>query len=448
MISVILLCLFFSSSFAAGENVIKIIKPYPEVEDYTQPCTKWYSEGAKDPVWKRPDNKVIGIINKENVDQYKDSLSQATYILVKEWGATLNIIPTEHNVWKTSKGYQQAQEKTQTAGGGKLTADGSLENYFGGKPFPNPKNGIEYAWNREYMYMGDRKAELFVTQVLERKGGSRVIGGGALVEMVSPRVDLDPKPEYSPNPEGIMKKEMDTSTYPPEVNGLNVLIVRYQANKDDDMWMYVPTMRRVRRFSTAQRCDSYGGSHHTYDDFWIFNGKVQSFDWKLLGEKEMYTAMQAHVNIPRRNPGGWGWTDPRVGNNLYNQDPALPGTLSPPDFKGTFKESVGKTENYLVAKRPTALIEQVAKDSRYLYSKRIVYVDKETDQYCHSECYDRKGELWKTFNYQHEIWPELVPGKGSILYLANAFAIDLIGEEGDYGGQDHSAIQNDTPPLV
>ena len=45
--------------------------------------------------------------------------------------------------------------------------------------------------------------------------------------------------------------------------------------KDDDMWMYLPTMRRTRRMSTAQKMDTLGGGMDiTWDDFQNFAGKI------------------------------------------------------------------------------------------------------------------------------------------------------------------------------
>ena len=60
---------------------------------------------------------------------------------------------------------------------------------------------------------------------------------------------------------------------PFDARGIALLTYRYKATdrprdqaKNDDTWVYVPTLRRVRRISTAQRTDAVSGTDFTFDD--------------------------------------------------------------------------------------------------------------------------------------------------------------------------------------
>jgi len=59
--------------------------------------------------------------------------------------------------------------------------------------------------------------------------------------------------------------------------------------KKSDSWMYLPTMRRVRRTPTMRDGFQTEGEY-TMDDLQEFMGDVTLWDWKLLGKKEMYVS--------------------------------------------------------------------------------------------------------------------------------------------------------------
>ena len=65
--------------------------------------------------------------------------------------------------------------------------------------------------------------------------------------------------------------------------------------KNDDTWVYVPTLRRVRRISTAQRTDSISGTDFTFDDLRSFNGIVPQYEWECLGEMDMIAPTNTKV---------------------------------------------------------------------------------------------------------------------------------------------------------
>ena len=55
---------------------------------------------------------------------------------------------------------------------------------------------------------------------------------------------------------------------------------------DDQVNTYLPTERRVRRFSAKERADSFMGSNVTLDDFEGFSGEYQ-ITWSFIGSRKI-----------------------------------------------------------------------------------------------------------------------------------------------------------------
>ncbi len=72
---------------------------------------------------------------------------------------------------------------------------------------------------------------------------------------------------------------------PPEVQGTGILIFDYES-KPDDLWIYLPALRKTRRILSSQGTQSFMGSEFTYaditvpalDDFTYTLGKEQPCD--------------------------------------------------------------------------------------------------------------------------------------------------------------------------
>ena len=87
-------------------------------------------------------------------------------------------------------------------------------------------------------------------------------------------------------------------TAPFDARGIQLLSYRYKSSdkprddaRNDDTWVYVPTLRRVRRISTAQRTDAISGTDFTFDDLRSFNGIVPQYEWQCLAERKIIAPM-------------------------------------------------------------------------------------------------------------------------------------------------------------
>ena len=66
-------------------------------------------------------------------------------------------------------------------------------------------------------------------------------------------------------------------------------------------------------------------------------------------------------------------------------------------------------------KRNVWVVEGVSKLPQYAYSKRVIFIDKETLGVIYSDIYDRSGELWKVWVNDYS-FRKSVPGSAAIVY--------------------------------
>jgi len=307
----------------------------------------------------RMGREVIGRIDKSNADEYKEFLTKGQYYRIKNWDVVFEIVPTVTD-FKPSPGYIEATKKYK--GTVKLDDEANLLNYKAGCPFPDPKNGTEVAWNFYWRYYGDdRFYTSFTGYILDKNMQQRINRSYTRQLRFTGRVDLDPKPVI-PNDEGIEYKDVLMQRFPFEVKGLGMLTIRYSdPNKDDDLWTYVPAMRRIRRMSTAQRSDTWGGTDTTWDDVYIWSGRTQTQIYKLIGKGEVY-----HV---RHEPK-------EIFPELSKKFPCV---------AGGYYEKV-----------PAYIVECIPKDPNYIYSKRVWWIDPMYWDIAVCDIYDRKNRLWKS----------------------------------------------------
>lgn len=178
------------------------------------------------------------------------------------------------------------------------------------------------------------------------------------------RLHHEPKPAFTENDDETFRKSgLYPLIEPFDLKGVGGVSYRYLDDlRQDDTWLYLPFVRRVRRMSSAQRSDALFGQDIDVDSYGGYAGQIPWFDWKLLGDKPMLASLH--------------------------------GVRLPPE---PCKKDGGMTfcENWEM--RPSVyVIEGTPKVDNYAYSKRVIYVDRETYFIIYSDLYDTGGELWKT----------------------------------------------------
>ena len=312
------------------------------------------------------------VITKENVSKAEGLIGPGVRWCV-EHGMRLHIVAPRKVEWP--RRYREATEKY--SGQVRLAPDrNKLENYVAGMPFPHidpndPDAATKIMWNYQYkplitddVLMRDFEVPSGPLTYTSPMVPDREFVIGDLRRLYyNGRLFVDPKPEL-PNPDGVRYKEILSPVVAPyDMKGVGALYIRYvDASRQDDSWLYVPAVRRVRRMSTAQRSDALFGQDTDVDSYWGFSGHIAWFDWKLLGVREMLGVLHREHFRPQRCPGG-------------------------ADF--VFCDNWEKRKVYV--------IEGTSRLPQYAYGKRVLYIDSEAWVVLASDIYDKRGELWKVW---------------------------------------------------
>jgi hypothetical protein len=160
------------------------------------------------------------------------------------------------------------------------------------------------------------------------------------------------------------------------------------AGKPDAFWTYVPGTRRMRQVNPLNRSDGFMGSDLSVDDGAFFDGKPETFAFKLLERTEQLALMDPYslrgeAEMLPVDGGGWRtvWKDvPRIGAD----DPAWRGLPWAP-------------VSAVLVRRPAWIVEARPKDRNYLYSRIVLRIDTETYRGSWVSKYDRAGTLLASY---------------------------------------------------
>jgi hypothetical protein len=313
------------------------------------------------------------VITAENVDKAKHLISPGLEWVVRH-GMKMKVIEPRRVEWP--RAYREATEKYSPQV--KLGADGiTLESYTAGQPFPNidPNDAdvaIKIMWNYEYNFLHIDDVDL---REFDADTGPLGKGdSGMTVERhfildhfrrlyYNARLFVDPKPAR-PNPEGIRRREsLHPILEPFDLKGVGGTSIRYiSPERQDDSWLYLPSLRRVRRLSTAQRSDALFGQDTDPDSYFGYAGHIAWMDWKFLGERDLLGCLHAESFPVKWGTGGADFA-----------------------FEDVWE------------KRKVWVIEGVSKLPQYAYGKRLLFIDKEAWVVPYSDIFDRAGELWKVW---------------------------------------------------
>jgi len=319
----------------------------------------------------RADVQPGDVISKDNVDKVRDLVSPGVQWCI-EHGMKLKIVPYKKIEW--DKAYKEATEKY--SGQVKLSPDGrSLVGYVAGLPFPkidpnDPQIALKIMWNYDHKpYVSDDlDLRNFDADTGPVSDGPMQVERHFLLDHLRSmsydgRLYVDPKPKLPDGDEVRGKSSLHPVLEPFDLKGVGEPSIRYlDPDRQDDTWLYLPSLRRVRRLSSAQRSDALFGQDTDVDSYYGYAGQVPWFEWKYLGEKEILASFHSEA-FPVKYCEGAG------------------------DF--VFCDNWEKRTAYVV--------EGVPKQPQYAYGKRLIFVDKDTYFIAYSDIFDRAGQLWKVW---------------------------------------------------
>ena len=312
--------------------------------------------------------KPLFTITAENLAQHQDKLSEGQLAMFKRYPATYRMpVYTSHrtravpqSVYAAAK--TSAQNTTLVEGGNGLNNFAQSRYYA----FPIPQNGLEVVWNHITRYRGGNLKRNIVQAVPQTNGDYTLVQFEDEVAFPDNLADIDA--DKAANALLFFKQRV---TAPSRLAG-NVLLVHDSLDqiKEPRMaWIYNAGQRRVRR-APQVAYDGPGTASdglRTSDNFDMYNGAPNRYDWKLVGKRELY--------IPYNN---------------YQ--------LDSPSVKYADIIKAGHTNQDLARYELHRVWEVEAtlkSGERNIYAKRRFFIDEDSWQIAVSEHYDGRGQLWR-----------------------------------------------------
>lgn len=318
--------------------------------------------------FKYKSDKPLYTIDAASADKYAAKLTPGQIALIKEnKGYQMDVYPSRR---VCSIPDQLRTNTKQNVGFAKLSADGfELEQAaLPGVPFPMPANGSEAIWNFITRYTG--------------------VGAHYAAEnsLVSPRPDSDTwikigltqfvyvpwggKGVHSPKDNGgVLSMTYFQMESPAALAGQALIAKTFSNNKSNEAFYYFPGQRRVRRMPTYEYDAPQIGYDNTYtvDETLMFSGRIDRFDWKLLGKKE--------ILVP------------------YNEFGMYDAAAKQEDIYK--KSSVARESRRYEAHRVWVVEATTKPGARHVTSKKVFYIDEDSWNVLVGEDYDAKGKIWK-----------------------------------------------------
>lgn len=327
------------------------------------------------------DEKPLFTVTNQNLAQYQSQLSDGTVAMFKRHPSYRVVVyPTRRTMvypeWFLAN---TAKNATTAKLGGQVTGDkvtgAAADGFpFQGVPFPIPKNGYEAMWNHQFR---------FAPAISQVRSGNFLVDASGKVNRLPNYIAsyVHPWSEETGN----FRKQAYNGVYgfnveltaPPSSAGTTFLnFYQPDAASDVPIWFYTPGQRRVRKapeFAYDVPVAAYSGILF-WDELWGFMGRMDRFDMKLVGKKEMLVPFNV-----------FGVTNTLEAENVLGKEFVNPDAVR-------------------YEKRRVWVVEGTRKESaRHAYSKRVFMLEEDCWCIVQTESYDNAGQLWRV---QHAyMWP-------------------------------------------
>lgn len=304
-------------------------------------------------------------ITAANMEQYKDMLTVGHQEMFKAYDSfKMNIYPTQRSAASPQRIYDATKKVAQTA---ELINNGDgVIGTVNGIPFPLPTSGIEVLWNHMLRYRGDVATRKIAQAPMTRGGDYTLVKFDDEFSLIYSQEGMTE--EALKNRILLFRQEV---TSPARLAG-NVLLVHEtldQVAEPRAAWVYNPGQRRVRRAPNVayDNPGTAADSLRTSDQFDMFNGAPDRYEWKLVGKKEMfipYNSYKVHSD------------------KLKYKDILTPLHLNPEYLRYELH-------------RVWVVEATLREGDRHLYKKRTFYIDEDSWQIMAADLYDNRDQLWR-----------------------------------------------------
>ena len=369
----------FLDRLAKGSMAAGVLSPLWPLISQAGDITKAYPEELLSiEAYTKGQIKTGDFITADNVEIVKDLLDPIAYVQIAQMGRRVKIAPTTTDVTKIFP-HEYLEATLRNQGKAKMDADGNVfttegQPWIGGNPFPDAQTGTEafanitLSWGRhdENLYairdwdIGPNGSEQYQYDFCWAE--KNTVG---LVNGDSP---------YWAGHEDKLRYQSVWFTYPNDSRGTSFLNTwYYDQRKFPELFGYIPAFKRVRRFPSSQRFEPLvPGITVFLSDAWAAGDPMLTWgNYKVIGRQPMLGAIS----------NNW------MGNN-ENYEPGVHGGEKGITFFDQTMELIPET--LVIEAEPTGY-------PRAPVSKKRVWIDTRNMMFIAYVTYDRRGELWKSF---------------------------------------------------
>lgn len=317
-------------------------------------------------------DKPLFEITAANASQYADKLSPGQIATLNKYPSfKMRVFPSRRSAVYPDFIYEAAKKN---AGSTELIADGNGITAFDySNPFPiltgsDRDKALQVMWNHIVRHRGGSFERTTVQVTPLANGGFSPVRFFEQLSYVSQLTDAEAAVKKDPNVIFYFKQEI---TAPARLAG-NVLLAHEtldQVKEARRAWVYNEGQRRVRR-APQVAYDGPGTASdglRTTDNFDLFNGAPDRYDWKLVGKKEHYISTNNFDLMSK---------------DLKYTDIVKPGHLNPDVLRYELR-------------RVWVVEANLKPGQRHVYAKRVFFVDEDTWQISVVDHYDGRGDLWR-----------------------------------------------------
>ena len=329
-----------------------------------------------------PDDKPLFQINAANAAQYSANLSPGQRALLERYPDSwhMNVYQSRRTASFPDFVYDAIAGNSETAR--VLMEDrGGVEGARVSSPFPRPQTGVEAVWNHNLRFRGLR---------VDRVEGYAPVTRSGRYTLILARQDwafpyavphITPFTRRYPNVLLAVKSKVIA---PSLLSGDGTLVFETinQTGDPRKAWRYPRALRRVLRspFFGYELPSANSDGLRTVDDFGLYNGSPDRYEWTLIGKQELYIPYNAY-----------SLHGPQVGY----EDIVRTGHINPEHARYELH-------------RVWVVEGRLKEGARHIYNRRVFYLDEDSWQIAVADSYNADGELWRV-NEAHAINYYTVP---------------------------------------
>ncbi len=304
-------------------------------------------------------------ITAANAGQYAARLTAGHLALLAAYPAyVMPVYPSHRTASNPQRIYDATKQNAATA---RLSEGGNgVAGSIVGVPFPIPENGLHVIWNHLTRYRGVAASRTIAQAAPQRNGSYQL-------------VDFDDEFLFNYTRPGIREEDLDNVliyfkqavTAPARLAG-TILVVHEtmdQVKEPRRAWVYNTGQRRVRRAPNVayDNPGTAADGMRTSDQFDMFNGAPDRYEWNLVGKRELYVPYNSY--------------------RLHRGDLKFSDILKPLHIN----QDLTRYELH----RVWVVDATLKPGTSHIYSRRTFYVDEDSWQILAADQYDGRGQLWR-----------------------------------------------------